>query len=192
MPRTVPRRIRNRLNDLSPKEWLKFQKSWFVHNPPPRRPGVLRHPAKFPETLAAEFITFFTHAGAWVLDPMVGTGSTVIACLQAGRRAVGVELHPAYANIARARLQETQVALGPHAPEGHILEADASRLEDYALPIFDYVFTSPPYWDMLHARGAETQQHRRSSAELDLVYSDNPADLEGLLTPDAYRAHIGG
>jgi DNA modification methylase len=186
MPRTEPRRVRNRLNDLSPKEWLKFQKSWFVHNPPPRQPGVLRHPAKFPESLAAEFITFFTHQGAWVLDPMVGTGSTVIAGLQAGRRCVGIELHPAYAEIARARLQEAQLALGPEAPEAYILEADASRLEELALPVFDYVFTSPPYWDMLHARGAEAQQRRRSSADLDLVYSDDPADLGNIGDYDTF------
>ena len=40
------RPFRNRLNDLDPKSWLKFQKSWFIHNPPPRRKDVLRHPAK--------------------------------------------------------------------------------------------------------------------------------------------------
>jgi DNA modification methylase len=54
---------RNTLNDLEPREWLKFQKSWFVHNPPPRIKGVLQHPAKFPETLAEEFIRFFTNEG---------------------------------------------------------------------------------------------------------------------------------
>jgi hypothetical protein len=50
----------NRLNDLTPKEWVKFEKSWFIHNPPPRQKNVLRHPAKFPETLVQEFIEFFT------------------------------------------------------------------------------------------------------------------------------------
>ena len=45
------RRIINHLNELSHKDWLKFQKSWFVHNPPPRRKDVLRHPAKFPEAV---------------------------------------------------------------------------------------------------------------------------------------------
>ncbi|MBI3740079.1 MAG: hypothetical protein HY258_13610, partial [Chloroflexi bacterium] len=29
----------NKLNDLDPKTWLKFQKSWFIHNPPPRKKG---------------------------------------------------------------------------------------------------------------------------------------------------------
>jgi len=49
----MPRTYRNRLNELDPKSWLKFQKSWFVHNPPRRRKDVLRHPAKFPEEIRA-------------------------------------------------------------------------------------------------------------------------------------------
>ena len=175
MPST--RRIRNRLNDLASRDWLRFQKSWFIHNPPPRSTGVLRHPAKFPESLASEFIQFFTHRGDWVLDPMVGTGSAVVAALLAGRRAVGVELNPAYARLAEQRLAEVQSNLGDSAPEGHIVQADAAQLDSFALPIFDYVLTSPPYWDMLHARGAATQRQRRAQADLDVVYSDDPADL---------------
>ena len=55
--------MKNKLNNLANKEWLKFQKSWFIHNPPPRKKGVLVHPAKFPETMAQEFIEFFTKEG---------------------------------------------------------------------------------------------------------------------------------
>ena len=73
----------NKLNDLDSKAWLKFQKSWFLHNPPPRKKGVLVHPAKFPETLAQEFIEFFTKRGENVLDPMAGTGSALVAALRA-------------------------------------------------------------------------------------------------------------
>src|SRR5512135_1332165 len=91
----------NRLNEMSPKEWLKFQKSWFVHNPPPRQKDVLRHPAKFPETLAMEFICFFTKPGQVVLDPMAGTGSALVAALRTGRHSFGIELNPAYAGIGR-------------------------------------------------------------------------------------------
>src|SRR5512139_9350 len=90
----------NRLNDLAPKDWLKFQKSWFIHNPPKRQKEVLRHPAKFPETLAMEFISFFSKPLQVVLDPMAGTGSSLIAALRTGRNSYGVELNPTYAELA--------------------------------------------------------------------------------------------
>ena len=93
--------MKNKLNDLDPKTWLKFQKSWFIHNPPPRKKDVLVHPAKFPETMAQEFIEFFTKHGGNVLDPMAGTGSALVAALRAGRNAYGIELNPKYAGIAR-------------------------------------------------------------------------------------------
>src|SRR4030066_1631740 len=105
----------NRLNELSPKVWLKFQKSWFIHNPPPRQKSVLRHPAKFPETLAMDFITFFTKENQVVLDPMAGTGSTLVAALRTGRHAFGIELNPTYAEIARQALVEERETLGEDA-----------------------------------------------------------------------------
>src|SRR4030067_2160331 len=91
----------NRLNDLESKSWLKFQKSWFIHNPPRRAKDVLRHPAKFPETLAQEFIEFFTKRGQVVLAPMAGTASALVAALRTGRHSYGIELNPAYALLAR-------------------------------------------------------------------------------------------
>ncbi|OGO20746.1 MAG: hypothetical protein A2Z14_16660 [Chloroflexi bacterium RBG_16_48_8] len=171
--------FRNRLNNLSPKEWIKFQKSWFIHDPPRRREEVLRHPAKFPESLAYEFVEFFSKGGQTILDPMVGTGSTLIACLRAGRHSIGIELNPTYADIARELVKEERENLldSVHHLKAEVITGDAALLLDYNLPTIDYVFTSPPYWDMLHAHGAQTQRKRRSSPELDLTYSEDPVDL---------------
>ncbi|MGD0611209.1 MAG: DNA methyltransferase [Anaerolineales bacterium] len=169
----------NKLNDLDSKTWLKFQKSWFIHNPPPRKKGVLTHPAKFPETMAQEFIEFFTKPSQNVLDPMVGTGSTLVAALRSGRNSFGIELNPKYAEIARQLVAEERAALGEAAQglAAEVITGDAACAADYQLPIIDYVLTSPPYWDMLHARGAETQKKRRAAPELDVFYSDDPRDL---------------
>jgi DNA modification methylase len=177
MPARRP--IRNRLNDLTPRDWLRFQKSWFVHNPPPRRKDVLQHPAKFPETLAEEFVSFFTKRGETVLDPMLGTGSTLVACLRTGRHGVGIELNPHYAEIARRVIEDERQRLGQAVTDlrSQVYAGNAARLADFDLPRIDYVLTSPPYWDMLHARGAETQRKRRRSPELDVFYSDDPEDL---------------
>jgi DNA modification methylase len=174
--------MKNKLNDLDPKTWLKFQKSWFIHNPPPRKKGVLVHPAKFPETMAREFVEFFTKGGGTVLDPMAGTGSTLIAALRAGRNSYGIELNPKYAEIARQLIAGERQALGQPAEvlKAEIITGDANNALSFQLPIIDYVLTSPPYWDMLHAKGAETQKKRRSSTEMDVFYSDDPDDVGNL------------
>lgn len=177
------RTYQNRLNDLEPKRWLKFQKSWFIHNPPPRRSTVLRHPAKFPETLAAEFIEFFTKQGQVVLDPMAGTGSALAAALRLGRHSFGIELNPAYADLARQVVEQERLELGEAASavQAFVIQGDAGEAallaEKYHLPPVDYVLTSPPYWDMLRASGALTQKKRRDNTDFDVYYSEDPADL---------------
>ncbi len=184
----------NRLNDLIPKEWIKFQKSWFVHDPPRRRKEVLRHPAKFPETIAQEFVEFFTKGGGLVLDPMVGTGSTLIACLRSGRNSIGVELNPTYAEIAKQLVDEERENLGSQANglRADVITGDATSVKKFKLPQVDYVFTSPPYWDILRARGAQTQRKRRQSEDLDVVYSEDPADLGNVSDYDEFLERLVG
>lgn len=183
---------RNKLNDLDAKTWLKFQKSWFIHNPPPRRKDVLQHPAKFPETLAEEFIRFFTKRGQTVLDPMMGTGSALVAALRAGRRGVGVELNPRYFEIARRVVDDEIACLGgvPERRAPLLFNADAARIPSLKLPRVAYVLTSPPYWDMLRARGAETQKKRRAAPGLDVFYSDDPNDLGNVADYDEFVARL--
>ena len=186
------------MNALDSKSWLKFQKSWFVHNPPPRAKNVLRHPAKFPETLAQEFIEFFTQPGQVVLDPMAGTGSSLVAALRAGRHSFGVELNPAYAEIARQVIQEERLRLGA-AVDGltaQVITGDAAQLpllaRQVSMPVVDYVLTSPPYWDMLHARGAETQRQRRAAPDVDVFYSTDPNDLGNVPDYEQFLERLSG
>jgi DNA modification methylase len=184
--------MKNKLNELDSKTWLKFQKSWFVHNPPPRKPGVLVHPAKFPETMAQEFIEFFTRGGETILDPMAGTGSALVAALRAGRNSYGIELNPKYAEIARQIVAEERLSLGKSV-EGlvsNVITGDAAQAADYELPTIDYILTSPPYWDMLHAKGAATQKQRRSAVELDVFYSDDPNDVGNLSDYEEFLAKL--
>jgi len=196
------REFRNRLNDLPTKEWLKFQKSWFIHNPPPRKDDVLRHPAKYPETLVQEFIEFFTKSEQVVFDPMVGTGSTIVAALRSGRHSYGLELNPGYAEVAREIILQERETLGGSADHltSEIVNGDAAKVEkivaEHSIPLIDYVITSPPYWNMLHAKGAETQNQRRQDKNLDVVYSDDPNDLGNIAEYDEFlelltRIYIG-
>lgn len=167
----------NKLNDLTNKEWLRFQKSWFILNPKPRDEKVLLHPAKFPEELVRQFIEFFTKEKQVVLDPMAGTGSALVAALQCNRSAIGIELNEKYANIAIQRIGE--LIDGDKCENSGVTAnfhcANALDMEKLDVPTVDYCLTSPPYWDMLHAHGFETQKSRKEKG-YDVHYSDDPMD----------------
>lgn len=175
----------NRLNQLSAQEWLRFTKTWFIHNPPPRKKDEKLHPAKYPENMIAEFITFFTKSGAVVFDPFLGTGSTLVACHNTNRNGIGIELQEKYAKIARERLQllESQHKL---TAEGSnliskqlVLQGNSAEIDklwkEYSLPEIDLIITSPPYGPMLNKKGLVSKD--REEEGLDINYSDDPQDL---------------
>jgi len=160
---------RNSLNNLTGTEWIKFTRSWFEHHPPPRNKKNQEHlhPAKFPEDLVANFISFFTKQGQWVLDPFAGTGSTLVACDQTKRNGIGVELTEKWAEIGAKRTNQ------------YLILGDAKEIPQYHLPQFDFSFSSPPYWDMLsHSRGgSDSTQKARIKAGFDATFSAHENDL---------------
>ncbi len=156
---------------------------WIIPKPPPRKPNEILHPAKFPESLVAEFIELFTEPGDNVLDPMAGTGSAVVAAAQVDRNCYGVELSPEYAAIARKRVDDNSVPqlfdeLAPQ-PKTLVAQGDATKLDqidELAGLRFSYAITSPPYWSMLANPGSENQRARRDR-NLSLTYSEDDSDL---------------
>ena len=172
----------NKLNDLTSKEWLKFQKSWFILNPKPRPKNVLLHPAKFPEELVEYFIRFFTKRGDTVLDPMIGTGSSIISSMNTGRNSIGIELSKKYTKITENRIRERINNLENRKDSNikkiniKLYNGDSRNLEQLKMHDIDYCITSPPYWNMLRVKGFETQKARKDN-NLDLYYSDNKEDL---------------
>src|SRR5881396_3675314 len=125
----------NKLNELSGTEWIKFTKSWFVHRPEPRGEQKIRHPASFPESLVREFILFFTKKGQLVVDPFLGTGSTLVASLEADRAGVGLEIVDKYAEISRKRVGEVQngkrgrtLLTGEKAPWAEVIHGNSKHL----------------------------------------------------------------
>lgn len=63
-----------------------------------------RHPAPFPLELAERLVRMFSFVGDTVLDPFMGTATTNLAAARWGRNSLGVEIDPAYFQMARERL----------------------------------------------------------------------------------------
>jgi len=67
------------------------------------------HPAPFPIELPKRCIKLFSFQGDVVLDPFLGSGTALIACLQTGRSGIGVEINETYCQLAVKRLEEQGV-----------------------------------------------------------------------------------
>lgn len=63
-----------------------------------------RHPAPFPVGLPMRLINLYTYEDDLVLDPFMGSGTTLVAAIKRRRRAVGYDLEPAYVDVARERV----------------------------------------------------------------------------------------
>ncbi len=182
----------NHLNCLDAKEWMKAQIGvWqFGYGGGDVRDKSL-HPATFPIALARRVIDLFTHRGELVLDPFVGSGTTLVAARAAGRNAVGFDLKAEYVELARSRMP-----LGPQV-EGVLQLAicdDARSIDRYLAPeTVSLVFTSPPYANLLNRRRKNKSRRGdlRKNSQYMLVeqYSQDPRDL-GTLDLDAYSREI--
>ncbi|MFC1800672.1 DNA methyltransferase [Nanoarchaeota archaeon] len=161
---------RNKLNELTNKEWIKFTKSWFIHNPPPRRKNEILHPAKFPETMITEFVEFFTKSKEVVLDPFLGTGSTLVACDNCSRKGIGMELMKKYADVAKERVSKKQKVITGNCQDINQIWGKKK------LPKIDFIITSPPYGPMLNKKIGLIQEKRREE-KLDTTYSSEDSDL---------------
>ena len=85
------------INCLPAKEWLKCQLGvWqFTYESRDVRDKTI-HPATFPIALARKLIELFTHQGELVLDPFVGSGTTLTAAKDLNRNSVGFDLQAPY------------------------------------------------------------------------------------------------
>ena len=97
--RKVPREVKAAAQ-LTKEEWKEyFSGHWQFGGA-----RQLGHEARFPEELPRRLIKMFTFHGDTVLDPFLGSGTTVKAALELGRRAVGYEINAAYLSLIKENL----------------------------------------------------------------------------------------
>ncbi|NWF96768.1 MAG: site-specific DNA-methyltransferase [Candidatus Thorarchaeota archaeon] len=181
----------NHISCLTAKEWLRYQVAvWeFYYEKKDLRDKRI-HPAVFPIGLPKRCIELFTHKGELVLDPFVGSGTTLLAARTLERNAVGFDLKKEYVETAQKRLREersggaTQLAICD----------DALRVCDYLDDeSVSLIVTSPPYASLLNRRRTNRSIRgdlRRSEHYMEVQqYSEDSRDL-GTMTIEDYSNAI--
>ena len=182
----------NHLNCMTAKEWLKCQLGvWEFYYEGRDIRDKKMHPATFPISLAKKVIELFTHEGELVVDPFVGSGTTLIAAKDLNRNSVGFDLHKRYIRLCKDRLDNesslfddsTQIAI----------QDDARNIKEY----FDekkvkLIWTSPPYANLLNRKRKNKSRRIRNNDQLGKIeqYSQDERDL-GTMVLEEYTIAMG-
>jgi DNA modification methylase len=173
------------------KEWLKCQLGvWrFFYETRDVRDKNL-HPATFPISLANRVIELFTHEGELVLDPFVGSGTTLLAARDTNRNALGFDLQQDYIDLCHTRL--TQATLYSQCEQVAVHD-DARNIPQYLNPeTVSLIWTSPPYANLLNRKRRNKSRRFRANEQLGRVeqYSQDQRDL-GTMPLEEYTLAMG-
>lgn len=91
--------------------WSVIQRDWDVGiwdipNVKSNHPEKTSHPCQFPIEIVERCVLAFTSPGSWVLDPFCGSGTSLLASIVHGRRAMGCEKEPEYIEISTNRIYD--------------------------------------------------------------------------------------
>lgn len=166
---------RNTLNDLTGKDWLLLTASFWFSEPTVEDKPAYEHPAPFMVRDVEKLISLFTKKGMTVLDPFVGSGTTLLAANKLKRHAIGIDLNSHYKKIADERLKAQGFS-------DYIYMVGDSREKLEKIEMVDYIVTSPPYHNILKNNSKGTRHnngklYRMGAREGVLYYSNRNNDL---------------
>jgi DNA modification methylase len=175
-------------NALTAREWTRLSRNVWNDLSSARDARHLEHGAVFPVKLADRLVRMFSAPGDLVLDPFAGVGSTLVAAAAAGRRALGIELSPRFAALARE-----WCGAGAEVVTGDARDLRAHVADGAA----QLTVTSPPYADFIQrsvrdrATSHKTSRLVQRNGSRVKPYSDDARDL-GTLPYDEFLPACAG
>ena len=178
----------SRINDINLNRWKDYDyiitDSLWTFDKRERGEG---HNAKywgnFIPQIPHQLLLRFTKKGDWVLDPFMGSGTTLIECKRLGRNSVGIDLEETAVELARENLKKTK---NDHNTEIRTIISDnlevnyTKLLEDIGKKSFQFVMLHPPYWDII--RFSENSKNFSNFPSMEL-FLDGLSRLAKLLRP---------
>ncbi|MBC8490690.1 MAG: site-specific DNA-methyltransferase [Desulfobacteraceae bacterium] len=179
------------INCMTAKEWLKCQLGvWqFFYEARDIRDKKL-HPATFPISLSKKIIELFSHRGQLVLDPFVGSGTTLVTANDLDRNAVGFDLQKGYIKLCESRLTQSNLF---NKSQQLAVQEDARNIHKYLdSETVSLIWTSPPYANLLNRERKNKSRRDRKNEQLGKIeqYSQDKRDL-GTMVLEEYTEAMG-
>jgi len=187
-------RIRS-FNGMTAKEWALNSRSVWNDVSSQRKGKHLLHGATYPEKLCDRLIQVYSKTGDIVLDPFLGTGTTVISAIKNNRQGIGIELSKKYYDLALTEIENIKGLFCKS--EFKIHHGDCiSTINNIDDDTIQLTLTSPPYADLLHKVAEDRRKRHKKSAfvlennSTSKPYSDMAGDF-GNMTFEDYIKSVG-
>ena len=181
--------------DLDGRTWTKWSISlWDIVKSAEER--GLGHPAMFPSELCERLIRVYTRMGDVVLDPFMGSGTTLVAAKKLFRKGIGFEIYDYFVQVAKQRLEknypvpleffkeDVRKLLSEIDYEPVIVKDDARNLDKYLDEgTVDLVLTSPPYFNVHRRERTSDRKEKRP-------YGEDPKDLGNIEDYDEFMDEL--
>jgi 16S rRNA G966 N2-methylase RsmD len=191
----------SKINDINLHRWKEHtdiitDSLWVL----PKRDATGAHLAwywgNFIPQIPHQLMLRYTKKGDWVLDPFLGSGTTLIECRRLGRNGVGIELNPEVAARAEELIQQdkTRHSIKTEIVTGDARTFDARRmLDNLGAKQVQLLIMHPPYHDIISfSDDGKDLSNAKSTAEFLKMFGQVLDNLDPVLERGRYLALVIG
>jgi len=147
----------SKINDINLHRWKEYEdiitdSIWFMGKRDRSGEHIGSYWGNFIPQIPNQLLQRYTKKGEWVLDPFLGSGTTLIECKRLGRNGIGIELN---ATILERSKETVKNEKNPHNVLTETVEGDSTsidyrkELEKIGLKSVQFLIMHPPYWDII-------------------------------------------
>jgi len=191
----------SKINDLNLNRWKEYndiltESLWILDKRDKSGAHNAGYWGNFIPQIPNQFLRRYTKQGEWILDPFLGSGTTLIECKRLGRNGIGIELLPEVVDIANKNISNEENKFNVRI---EVINADSSELnfkqelEKRNIKSVQFLIMHPPYWDIIKfSKNNKDLSNAKSVEEFLNLFGKIVDNTYDILDKDRYFAVVIG